>query len=447
MRIDELSDAELAELQPLEFVAVLASIQRTRNKLDGYEARVLAAADASKTAQASGDTDLADTHSRNTGASKKSSSAARRRAKALAKQPDVGQALSEGDITAEQADLLARAEVPDETRSSLLEQASNESTDATRQKVRDAEQAASPDDPEERFRRQRRDRSASAWTDQAGMWNLHARLDPEAGSRMQACLDATVQALWQHDKNQRPESRRTPAQRTADALTELVTGIAGEAEQPAQGRNEGSDGHEHTARGHGAEPADAPHRPAEQPRPDAGRRHARVHVTIDLATLRASGAGAGTTAAGDELSAATVRRLACDAGVIPVVLGGHGQPLDFGRERRSVSPAQRAALLIRDRGCLRPACKAPPNHCDAHHVRHWADGGPTDLANLMLLCHRHHHFLHEGGMQVTAAGDGTWIVAARSGRELHRLGRPSRPDQACGERDGSTFPLPVASSA
>ena len=93
----------------------------------------------------------------------------------------------------------------------------------------------------------------------------------------------------------------------------------------------------------------------------------------------------------------TARRLACDANVVRVVTGGASEPLDVGRASRTVSPAQRRALTIRDRGCVFPGCDRPPGWCDGHHIVHWADGGPTDLANLALLCHHHHKAMHEGG--------------------------------------------------
>ena len=81
---------------------------------------------------------------------------------------------------------------------------------------------------------------------------------------------------------------------------------------------------------------------------------------------------------------ADVRRIACDCKIIPVLLGSHGQPLDLGRTIRSVTPAQRTALNIRDKGCRHPDCNRPPADCDAHHVRHWLDFGPSDLDNLRL---------------------------------------------------------------
>ena len=104
--------------------------------------------------------------------------------------------------------------------------------------------------------------------------------------------------------------------------------------------------------------------------------------------------GEGMLLSGDSLSVAAVRRLACDAEIIPGVLGAHGEILDVGRARRLVTAAIWLALLLRDRHCGFPGCTRPGVACDAHHIVHWADGGPTSLANLILLCRHHHRLVH-----------------------------------------------------
>jgi hypothetical protein len=120
-----------------------------------------------------------------------------------------------------------------------------------------------------------------------------------------------------------------------------------------------------------------------------------ITVTIDLDDLILAGKNTtGDLVFGDGLSASAVRRLACDAGIIPIVLGSDSQPLDVGRELRFVTPALRNALNQRDRGCV--VCGAPPIYCDAHHLVSWIDGGTTSLTNLVLLCRVHHTALHKG---------------------------------------------------
>jgi hypothetical protein len=139
---------------------------------------------------------------------------------------------------------------------------------------------------------------------------------------------------------------------------------------------------------------------------DAGHRHgsgfipghgpkAHITVTIDFNDLKAATADKiGHLIYGDGLSAATIRRLACDAQILPVVLGSDSQPLDVGTTVRLATGPMRKALITRDKGCV--CCGAPPIYCDAHHVKSWIDGGETKITNLVLLCKRCHRDLHAG---------------------------------------------------
>lgn len=114
----------------------------------------------------------------------------------------------------------------------------------------------------------------------------------------------------------------------------------------------------------------------------------------------------GETDAGSPLTAEALRRLACDAGVARIIRDANGTPLDLGVTARAPSAAQRRALRARDRGCTFPGCDRPPGWCHAHHIDHWADGGPTALENLTLLCSHHHHLVHEGGFHLARGPDG-----------------------------------------
>jgi hypothetical protein len=123
-----------------------------------------------------------------------------------------------------------------------------------------------------------------------------------------------------------------------------------------------------------------------------------LFLTMDWEALR-DGAGAATTLggldAGTHLAPETVRRLACDGAVIPVVLGSQGEVLDLGRAIRFFGPAQTRRLWLRDGGCTYPGCGAPPAWTDGHHLVHWADFGPSDVGNAALLCERHHTIVHQ----------------------------------------------------
>jgi hypothetical protein len=100
-------------------------------------------------------------------------------------------------------------------------------------------------------------------------------------------------------------------------------------------------------------------------------------------------------------------RLRAAVALLPPALGGAPtQPLEVGRTSRVVQAAQRAALVVRDGGCVFPGCERPQAWCEAHHLRHWLHGGPTDLANLALLCRAHHRAVHEGGWRLVRQPDG-----------------------------------------
>jgi hypothetical protein len=118
-----------------------------------------------------------------------------------------------------------------------------------------------------------------------------------------------------------------------------------------------------------------------------------IIITMDLEKL-AAGVGA-ATAGTERLPASDVRRLACQANLIPAVLGGQSEVLDLGRARRLFSPAQRKALTLRYRTCAVEGCQVPAEQCEAHHLRPWSLGGPTDLADGVLACPRHHHLFHD----------------------------------------------------
>ena len=135
---------------------------------------------------------------------------------------------------------------------------------------------------------------------------------------------------------------------------------------------------------------------------EAGERP-HVAVTVDYHTL-VSGIGTATLGDATVISAADARRIACTAGIIPVVLGGRGEVLDIGRMSRKLTPHLRRALRLRDGGCAFPLCDRPPNWADAHHIRHWRHGGDTALDNLVLLCRRHHVLVHHSQWEIRMVG-------------------------------------------
>jgi len=142
--------------------------------------------------------------------------------------------------------------------------------------------------------------------------------------------------------------------------------------------------------------------------------------------LRA-GLGVAVTEDDTELSATAVRRLCCDAEVIPAVLGSASEILDVGRQSRLVTPALWRALVARDRHCRFPGCRRPPVMCHAHHVIHWIDDGETCLENLMLLCGHHHRLVHSGPWHVEFTATGAAEFVPPPGVSRRTLTHPRPP--------------------
>jgi len=126
---------------------------------------------------------------------------------------------------------------------------------------------------------------------------------------------------------------------------------------------------------------------------DGGK--AQIRVTIPLAFLTGR-TGYGLLDDGTQISPTLARMLACDAGLIPAVLDGHGQPIDVGREQRLFKGAPRTSIEIRDGGCVWPGCSRPGSWCQIHHLQSWLAGGRTDQVNGGLFCWAHHRDIEKG---------------------------------------------------
>ena len=147
--------------------------------------------------------------------------------------------------------------------------------------------------------------------------------------------------------------------------------------------------------------------------PRAGGVAATVTVTMSLGALL-GGEAAASLDTGERISAAEARRLACEAGVIPVVLGGRSQPLDVGRRRRFHTLAQRVAIGLRDGGCAAVGCDWPPGMCHVHHRKPWARGGGTTVADGLMLCPRHHTIAHDAHYQMKTGPNGKVTFSRRT---------------------------------
>ena len=197
-----------------------------------------------------------------------------------------------------------------------------------------------------------------------GMYHLTGVIDPEGGSALKTAIDALAKRLGTDDG-------RTPKQRRADALVEMV----------------------HHAMDQGT-----------MPRRNGVRPHVTVTTTIE--GLKGElGAAASELQPGMPISSKTVQRLACD-GTLSRVLKADSQAIDVGRATRAVSPAQWRALKARHGNCGFPGCDRPINWTTPHHIEFWSRGGPNNLPNLLPLCFYHHRLVHEGGWQVVKVAGG-----------------------------------------
>lgn len=305
-----------------------------------------------------------------------------------ARHPHVAAALGQASITAAAADLMismldrVALRVPgddcDRAERVLVDQAPGLSLDALRRVITRAEAWLDPDGLEPAEYDRHGQRSASLY-ERDGMLHVTATIDTASGAPLKTAVEALVSAAFRHTRDDVTAGdddrvRPTVQQLQADALVQLAEHALGcdRGELPLDG--------------------------------------ATVVVRMSLDDLRESAAASvgrcgvaeidGMT---QPLSIAAARHLASSAGIIPCVLDGAGEILDWGRRRRLFTPAQKLALVERDGGCA--MCNLPPGMTKAHHLEWWArDEGATDLSNGVLLCESCHHRIHDNGWDVRIDG-------------------------------------------
>ncbi len=289
-------------------------------------------------------------------------------AERLGDVPKTAEALADGSITPQHARAIADASAHTPVdEAELLDAAASEPADVFARTVRDhVNERTAEEDLEERRRRQRARREATIKQESDGMYKLFGTFDPLAGARIETALAAMAKHLWH---NEDPKNRASAAQRYADALEALIT---------RQGAPTGA--------------------------AKAQRTTLVVVADYDFAADQLADA---QLIDGTPLAPSEILKIALEADILPALFDTKGQPLWLGHKCRTASVAQRVALAIRDRGCV--ICGAANSYCQAHHVIHWEDGGPTDIDNLCLLCSDcHHKQIHELGADLTRQPDGTY---------------------------------------
>ena len=309
-------------------------------------------------------------------------------ARELEKLPETSKGLREGDIPYDNARILADANqrgTIDEKE--LLDDARSQSPDKFAATVRKHEKQRSADDGVSRLEHQRSQRYARIRTAiEDGMTVLYGRFDPITGARIETALSKKMNQLWQEED---PKNRATPGQRMADALALLLTRPGGHKDGPSQ--------------------------------------DVKLLVIADYDTIGRQLHNA-RLENGTPIPASELRRLACDAQILPAIFRGPSVPMDLGMARRKASATQRTALIARDKACI--GCGAKAAWCQAHHIIHWQDEGPTNLDNMCLLCSRCHHNVHDRDWQIEQTPTGAYRLHPPTTKQITNTPNPQEPTPA-----------------
>jgi Domain of unknown function (DUF222)/HNH endonuclease len=310
-------------------------------------------------------------------------------ARALGTLPLLSQALGHGKLSYAKVRELTRVATP-ETEERLLAVGLAGTAEHVERIVRGWRRVDRKAEAQEAARHHA-GRALHVYQDEDGSVRIRGRLVPEVGVLLVKALEAARETLYQRRREQAPDADPpTMEQQQADALALLAE----------------------TALHHGIDPG-AP-----------GERY-QVVVHVDAAVLAdPDQAGQSVLEDGARVPAGTSERLACDASRVVMRHDADGRLLEVGARTRTIPPALRRALHHRDRGCRFPGCGV--RFGQGHHIRHWAQGGPTTLSNLALLCRRHHRAVHEEGYQVGRQPDGELEFRRPNGRVIPDV--PLSPD-------------------
>ena len=424
--LDRILDTDPAAADRDELASIVASVARVRSWLDAYEIGCARRAEALARAGRCESTE--SMFARSGQRSGKDAAKVTDRNAVCESFESFEHALLDGRISAGHLDGVASAMrgLDDSCRDEfvaaapeLLDAAVVESVDTFARHCRELSRhlvtSLATSDAEE-LDRQRAQSNVKRWVDKiTGMCHTHLELDPIRDAAIAGVVDAELARLRREDGN-----AGTPwTQLKVNAFVAAVTnGIRRRSSRPD---------------GDPADPTVAPDGAAD----DAlhALRVPEIMLLMDYATLVGGlhGGSICETEDGVPIPVSTVRRLCCDAEIIPAVLGTDGVPLDMGRSIRTANRAQRRALRAMYRTCAHPDCTVPFSACKSHHVRWWwKHRGRTDIDNLIPLCERHHHLVHEGGWSLTMTPDrvATWTrpdgVIAHCGPSANRRPAGSR---------------------
>ncbi len=346
-----------------------------------------------------------------------------RAARALESLPRTSEALRTGQLSYAKVRAITRVATP-ESEETLLEFARAASAARLEQRVRMWKQLSREGElTAEQVRH--RNRALSVFVDGDGMYAVRGRLEPEVGAMLMRAIEAAADALYRREKT---GGKDVGQDKSEEKVAHGEAGIRERTPKPTQRWADaiGLVAERALAAGFGEDSEDGTD--------ESGTRAERYQVVIhtEAATLAEQGEPGRSDLDGVRVAAETSRRMACDAATVEMVHGvagtmhdqaemmpaaaASGPVLSVGRRTRTVPPHIRRALEERDRGCRFPGCAS--RFTEAHHVRHWADGGETSLSNLLLLCRRHHRAVHEGRVRVCTDRTGLALFFTRKGRAL-----------------------------
>ena len=446
-RVTALVDTLVAELAGLSLAgagrevlrSLVAALGRVRAGADAAEARAVTALER----LGDGGVDAVEVLRRNAGSSQREAQRRKRRAEALAGMPNVAGALAAGDISAEHAEALARAaaatshEAVDGDVDLLAQVAGVPADRAGRQIQAWTQRNQDPDDLHEQHLRQRRRRRLNFGDGDDGMLMAHAAFDRVLGAQFRSLINGIADRIWRAEGGRDNPDSRSAEQRRIDALA-IAVGLEPE---PATGARGSAAGGGSSANGRDESPPSAqePSRPGRapspRPQPVPPRHQIVIVASADVVTGKDPQGRCEIPGVGP-IPQSELERLACDAELFGVLFSGDGDPLWHGRGERTVTDAQRRALLVRDGVCV--LCADEPARCESHHIVPWAKPGegPTDIDNLAFLCGTCHRRLHDHKRALTRSQDGAWGTAPDP-RHTARQKHPA-PHEAGEPQDGTT---------
>jgi hypothetical protein len=373
--LDTVLDVDPRDLVDRQLADVLVDFELVRRRLDAAEARALAEFDQRRAHEQDGFPTTKSWLQARCQVSGGAANARVRLARTLPQLHRVQAALSEGRISAEHAQAISALTtvVPLQfvqgTEAEFVTVAERVDPQSLRNYLRGIRHAYQPDAvvaaEEDQYQRRQFHLTSSF----EGMLVMSGQGDPETGAIVQTAISALAQPAG-------PDDERSVGQRQYDGLVGMCRAWLDSGQLPSQG---------------GVRP--------------------HVSIVADLPTaMGAPGARMADLGYPGKLSGEALRRILCEAQISRLITDGPSEILDLGRAVRTVTPAQRRALVIRDKECVWPGCRVPHQRCDAHHLIFWMFGGRSDLTNYALLCPAHHRYVHEGQWTLRRDHDGTWTA-------------------------------------